>query len=60
MFLRLYAYESTKKFRFIAVKHGQTLDWNILTTLFSFHFKETQHLSCAQLSYVQIFSQYAM
>ena len=32
----------------------------ILTMLFLFHCEQTRHLSCAQLSHVQMFSQYVM
>ena len=56
----IHGYESTQKISFIAVKHYQTLNWSILTTLFLFLCEQTRHPSCTQLFHVQIFSQYAI
>ena len=36
-------YETMQKIVFIAVKHRQTLDWNILMTLFLLHCEQTRH-----------------
>ena len=52
----IHGYESTENIGFITVKHRQTLDWNIPTTLFLFHCELTRHPSCAQLSHVYKFS----